>query len=213
MERTAVWKWRELKRGEEEINEIIGRAGGQSSGVGPYTVQWTDHTHTPATVCTVHTITGLHTHAHHSGVTNSGLVCVCVCGSAACTGCWVVVGWCRGYGDKLRCPVTSIWGGLGLVCRAPLEVICCRISDGLEMGLEREFMPPITEKREGYPERMPRTKQLTRTFNAPEAAALPQIGKKNGANISRRPRSHAPPTWLCAITQQCRHSVSLIQDQ
>lgn len=50
---------------------------------------------------------------------------------------------CRGYGDKLHCPVTSIWGGLGLVCRAPLEVICCRISDGLEMGLEREFMPPI----------------------------------------------------------------------
>lgn len=59
-----------------------------------------------------------------------------------------VRGWgCRGYGDKLRCPVTSIWGGLGLVCRAPLEVICCRISDGLEMGLEREFMPPITEQR------------------------------------------------------------------
>jgi len=35
MERTAVWKWRELKRGEKEINEIIGRAGGQSSEVGP----------------------------------------------------------------------------------------------------------------------------------------------------------------------------------
>lgn len=66
--------------------------------------------------------------------------------------CWlvvvVVVRWCRGYGDKLRCPVTSIWGGSGLVCRVLLEVICCRISDGLEMGLEREFMPPITERRE-----------------------------------------------------------------
>lgn len=55
---------------------------------------------------------------------------------------------CRGYGDKLHCPVTSIWGEPGLVCRVPLEVICCCISDGLEMGLEQEFMPPITERRE-----------------------------------------------------------------
>jgi len=93
-------------------------------------------------------------------------------------GCLLVVGRCRGYGDKLRCPVTSIWGGLGLVCRAPLEVICCCISDGLEMGLEREFMPPITEKREGYPERTPRAKQLTRTLNTWGAAALLQIREK-----------------------------------
>lgn len=45
MERTAVWKWRELKRGEEEINEIIGRAGGQGGGVGPYTGELIDHAH------------------------------------------------------------------------------------------------------------------------------------------------------------------------
>lgn len=69
MERTAVWKWRELKRGEEEINEIIGRAGGQGGGVGPYTGELIDsrarlrtctHARTDgrnhnATVCTVRT--------------------------------------------------------------------------------------------------------------------------------------------------------------
>ncbi len=100
-------------------------------------------------------------------------VCVCVCvrvadvpASLQCVwGCRVVVRLCRGYGDKLRCPVTSIWGGLGLVYRVPLEVICCRISDGLEMGLEREFMPPITERREGYPECTWHTKQLTWMLN------------------------------------------------
>lgn len=57
------------------------------------------------------------------------------------------------------------------MCRAPLEVICCRISDGLEMGLEREFMPPITEKRAGYPKHAPRTKQLTRKLNTPQPTA------------------------------------------
>lgn len=51
------------------------------------------------------------------------------------------------------------------MCRVALEVICCRISDGLEMGLEREFMPPITERREDYPKRTACTKQLTQTLN------------------------------------------------
>lgn len=41
-----MWKWRELKRGEEEINEIIGRAGGQGSEVGPYTGERIDHANT-----------------------------------------------------------------------------------------------------------------------------------------------------------------------
>lgn len=110
-----------------------------------------------------------------------------VCASLQCVwGCWVVVRRCRGYGDKLRCPVTSIWGRLGLVCRVPLEVICCRISDGLEMGLEREFMPPITEKREGYPECTPRTKQLTWTLNAlqPAESCCTAANKKKTEQIS-----------------------------
>lgn len=34
-----------MKRGEEEINEIIGRAGGQGGRVGPYTGELIDHAH------------------------------------------------------------------------------------------------------------------------------------------------------------------------
>lgn len=161
MERTAVWKWRELKRGEEEINEIIGRAGGQGSKVGPYTGERIDHanTHARAHTCThssystysTHNQRPLHTLAHHSGVTRKTCACVWwLCMPAYCVyeAAWWWWWWCRGYGDKLHCPVTSIWGELGLVCRVLLEVICCCISDGLEMGLEREFMPPITERSE-----------------------------------------------------------------
>lgn len=179
MERTAVWKWRELKRGEEEINEIIGRAGGQSSEVGPYTGVDRPYTqtHTPLLQYVQCTQSQL------SASRNQSVGC-CMCAAVGHGGCWVVVGRCRGYGDKLRCPVTSIWGGLGLVCRALLVVICCRISDGLEMGLEREFMPPIKEKREGYPERTARTKQPAWTFDACRAAALLQITGKSKYQLS-----------------------------
>ncbi|MED6263866.1 hypothetical protein CHARACLAT_009022 [Characodon lateralis] len=143
MERTAVWKWRELKRGEEEINEIIGRAGGQSSEVGPYAGVYRPHTHSGYSMYNAHNHSSL-----HPGFSQWTATCVRRLGMR---GCRVVVGRCRGYGDKLRCPVTSIWGGLGLVCRAPLVVICCCISDGLEMGLEREFTPPITGEKRGLP--------------------------------------------------------------
>lgn len=85
----------------------------------------------------------------------------------------------RGYGDKLRCPVTSIWGGSGMFCRVLLEVIYWRILYGLEMGLEREFMPPITERRErGYPECMPLTKQLTWIVHTPQQAGSCCAGAK-----------------------------------
>lgn len=72
------------------------------------------------------------------------------------------------------------------MCRVPLEVICCRISDGLEMGLEREFMPPITEKREGYPECTLRTKLLTRTLNTlqPVESCCTAANKKETEQIS-----------------------------
>jgi len=188
-----VWKWRELKRGEEEINEIIGRAGGQSSEVGPYTGAKRPHTHTQSQAST-HTCSPFRIHSE-------ALVCICVCvcvcvyggdvrARLQCVwGCWVVLRRCKGYGDKLRCPVTSIWGGLGLVCRVPLKVICCRISDGLEMGLEREFMPPITEKREGYPECTQRTEQLTRTLNARQACTA---ASKNGKKRRERKRGKKP---------------------
>lgn len=49
--------------------------------------------------------------------------------------------------------------------KVPLEVICCCVSDGLEMGSEREFTPPITGRSERVTlNASPRTKQLTRTL-------------------------------------------------
>lgn len=157
MERTAVWKWRELKRGEEEINEIIGRAGGQSSEVGPYTGAKRPHTHTHG--ITTHSCYSMYsTHNHrpphsHAPAFRSHSVDLRTCEPAVCAGLLggVVVGRCRGYGDKLRCPVTSIWGGLGLVCRVPLEVICCRISDGLEMGFRARVHASHYREKRGLP--------------------------------------------------------------
>lgn len=108
-------------------------------------------THSSYSMYSTHNQRPLHTLAHHSGFTWKTCACVWrLCMSACCVyeaALWWWW-WCRGYGDKLHCPVTSIWGELGLVCRVLLEVICCCISDGLEMGLEREFMPPITERSE-----------------------------------------------------------------
>lgn len=113
---------------------------------------------------------------------------------------------CRGYGDKLRCPVTSIWGRLGLVCRVPLEVICCRISDGLEMGLEREFMPPITErKRRVTPNACGATKQLTPTPNAARVAAgLPSCC--TAANEKKKKKPPSKYQWVYTVYLTARHN-------
>lgn len=114
-------------------------------------------------------------------------VCVCLCVSVCVTaGGGGMGGQCRGYGDKLRCPVTSIRGGWSLVCRVPLEVICCCVSDGLEMGLEREFTPPITERREG----LPQTQALHRTAHT--MLKIPQPAQKHRAAPKKEKTAVSP---------------------
>lgn len=139
----------EKRRGGNQWDNRQGRGPGQWG----WPLHWSTHTQpTSTTVYSSHNHRPLSAPAPHSEVTQKMCVCVwwlCMpaCGVYGAAG-WRQWWWCRGYGDKLRCPVTSVWGKLGLVCRVPLEVICCCISDGLEMGLELEFMPPITERRE-----------------------------------------------------------------
>lgn len=56
--------------------------------------------------------------------------------------------WCsQGYGDKSRGIVTSIRSKLAGRFRAGGKIICCSISNGLEMDLKGKFMPPITKAR------------------------------------------------------------------
>lgn len=55
---------------------------------------------------------------------------------------------CRqGYGDKFCCIVTSLRSKLAGRFRAEGKIICCSISNGLEMDLKGKFMPPITKAR------------------------------------------------------------------
>lgn len=57
--------------------------------------------------------------------------------------------WCsQGYGDKSWGIVTSIRSKLAGRFRAEGKIICCSISNGLEMDLKGKFMPPITKARE-----------------------------------------------------------------
>lgn len=53
----------------------------------------------------------------------------------------------QGYGDKFCCIVTSIRSKLAGRFRAEGKIICCSISNGLEMDLKGKFMPPITKAR------------------------------------------------------------------
>lgn len=56
--------------------------------------------------------------------------------------------WCsQGYGDKSWGIVTSIRSKLAGRFRAEGKIICCSISNGLEMDLKGKFMPPITKAR------------------------------------------------------------------
>lgn len=56
--------------------------------------------------------------------------------------------WCsQGYGDKSWGIVTSIRSQLAGRFRAAGKIICCSISNGLEMDLKGKFMPPITKAR------------------------------------------------------------------
>lgn len=56
--------------------------------------------------------------------------------------------WCsQGYGDKSWGIVTSIRSKLAARFRAEGKIICCSISNGLEMDLKGKFMPPITKAR------------------------------------------------------------------
>ena len=53
----------------------------------------------------------------------------------------------QGYGDKSWGIVTSIRSKLAGRFRAEGKIICCSISNGLEMDLKGKFMPPITKAR------------------------------------------------------------------
>lgn len=53
----------------------------------------------------------------------------------------------QGYGDKFCSIVTSIRSKLAGRFRAEGKIICCSISNGLEMDLKGKFMPPITKAR------------------------------------------------------------------
>lgn len=53
----------------------------------------------------------------------------------------------QGYGDKSWGIVTSIRSKLADLFQAEGKIICCSISNGLEMDLKGKFMPPITEAR------------------------------------------------------------------
>lgn len=174
------------KDGSVEMERIEKRRGGNQwdnrQGRGPEQRGWPLHwsvetTHTLLLQYVQSTQSQASAHARHSGVTQRRV-----------QGCWVVVRRCRGYGDKLRCPVTSIWGGLGLVCRVPLEVICCRISDGLEMGLEREFMPPITEKK----------KRIT-----PNARRAPNNWQGRLTVCCTAANTHPPPSAIMFCVPDC----------
>lgn len=156
MERTAVWKWRELKRGEEEINEIIGRAGGQGGELGPPLPPareslWTMRT---ATRARTHAVT-VQRYVQRTRATQRSrcrLVQTCTCRAAApfagvARSHWPVLVLVVQGVMAINCTVLSLLLGPDrgwCAGKVPLEVICCRVSDGLEMGWEREFTPPIT---------------------------------------------------------------------
>lgn len=53
----------------------------------------------------------------------------------------------QGYGDNFCRIVSSIRSKLAGRFRAEGKIICCSISNGLEMDLKGKFMPPITKAR------------------------------------------------------------------